>query len=125
MGNIIHFPKNNSTKEPCVSTEQVHHIANHLLSSSTEDQAFLELVREWPCFNGMEAKTSLEELLEMYYDDELNISQDCVLEYLFHMHDPKSAFDIANALYSWNEDDRNFFMLSLNMHADLIEVVKK
>ncbi len=61
----------------------------------------------------------------MYYDDELTTQQDYVLEYLFHMHDPKSAFDIANALYSWGENDRNFFILSLNLHAEIIDQIKR
>ena len=61
----------------------------------------------------------------MYYDDELTTQQDYVLEYLFHMHDPKSSFDIANALYTWGESDRNFFILSLNLHAEIIDQIKK
>ena len=125
MGDIIQFPGLSTKTDRCVSTKQTHQFENHLLSSQKEDKAFLELVCEWPCFNSVHADTSLQELLEMYYDDELNISQDYVLEYLFHMHDPKSSFDIANALYTWNEDDRNFFMLSLSIHTDLIELTKK
>ena len=44
---------------------------------------------------------------------------------MFHMNDPKSAFDVANALYAWKDEDRSFFLLSLNIHTDLIKKVKK
>ncbi len=41
------------------------------------------------------------------------------------MHDPDSAFDIGNGLYTWNEEDRAFFFLSLGMHAELLAKIKK
>ena len=95
-----------------------------ILSSHDEDQAFLDLVHEWPCFQELEPVGSLHELFELYYDDELTLSQDCVLEFVFHMHDPSSAFDIGNAIYTWEQGDRSFFMLSLNLHSELIDQIK-
>lgn len=93
--------------------------------SSGEDSAFMDLIKEWPCFHFLDEDTDLQELFDRYYDDELTQSQDCVLEFMFHMHDPDSAFDISNALYTWEEDDKNFFLMSLNMHAELIDQIKR
>ena len=90
-----------------------------------QDEVFLNLIKQWPCCTELNPKLNLESILEMYYDDELTTQQDYVLEYLFHMHDPKSSFDIANALYTWGEADRNFFILSLNLHAEIIDQIKQ
>ena len=133
MGILIKFPSPKSVEpkeEPKKPEEPINSallddpkIAN--FSDKKQEQAFANLLKEWPCYTTFNQKLDLEAILEMYYDDELSVQQDYVLEYLFHMHDPKSSFDIANALYSWSEDDRNFFILSLNLHAEIIDQIKK
>lgn len=129
MGTVINFPgtrlpnfqglKENAEKinlEKPVETS---------LFSEDEDAIFLSLLKEWPCFKNIEDNFELQEIFEMYYDDELNQSQDCVLEFMFHMHDPDSTFDISNALYTWGEEDREYFYTSLHMHAELLDLVKQ
>ena len=132
MGNIIKFPENKSRDNlkhtpstSKVENEQLSDVYSPLLLSQEEDKVFLEIVLQWPCFKEVSTNISLQELLEMYYDDELSVSQDYALEYLFHMHEPNSSFDIANALYTWGENDKNFFVLSITQHAELIEQIKK
>ena len=134
MGVLIKFPykeQNHLSKEEEVkqegTSEEVPQDSFNISSfeDKKQEKAFENLLREWPCYTGMSLDLVLEEILDMYYDDELTVQQDYVLEYLFHMHDPKSSFDIANALYSWGENDRNFFILSLNLHSEIIDQIKK
>ncbi len=139
MGILIHFPTSMTSPELSArvssaaaqpaelksTREEYPSGKKALVFTSGEDHAFLELIREWPCFQGTPPDLSLEELLQSYYDDELDLAQDCVIEFMFHMQDGSSPFDIGNALFTWDEDDRAFFMLSLNVHAELIDQVKK
>ena len=130
MDNVINFPSHRrlpslqNVSEKIKTLDDKHPIDTSIFSSG-EDAAFMDLIKEWPCFHYLESDTDLQELFERYYDDELTQAQDCALEFMFHMHDPDSAFDISSALYTWEEDDRNFFLMSLNMHAELIDQIKK
>src|SRR3989338_5518466 len=126
MGNLIRFPSQESSgkKAPAEAhrdsdLEKKQETLGAFILSAKEDQAFLELIKEWPCFKELDQSLDLPQIFDMYYDDELVLSQDCVIEFLFHMHDPDSIFDIGNALYTWEEEDREFFFVSLNMHAEL------
>ena len=131
MGNVIKFPlskKSNSIKQSVykeTATQIEKDLAETFVISPQEDEAFVDLILEWPCYNGFCKDITLPQLFEKYYGDELSLSQDCALEFMFHMHDPESSFDIANALYTWELEDREFFILSLNMHAELIDKVKQ
>ena len=132
MDNIIEFPedkknKKNRSHNQSNNKQQILNDTLHspMLISDEEDKIFLEIIKEWPCFKELSQNLSLQEILEMYYDDELNVSQDYAIEYLFHMHEPNSPFDIANALYTWGESDKDFFILSITQHAELIKQIKK
>lgn len=130
MGNIIRFPlsRDSNPLQPVLNKSNApleQEFSDAYVISPQEDEAFMDLILEWPCYEGFERTTSLTELFELYYDDELSLSQDCALEFMFHMHDPESTFDIGNALYTWDKEDREFFMLSINMHAELIDKVKQ
>lgn len=129
MGTVINFP---ASRLPSFQTvkEKIEKINDDKpidtsIFSEDEDNTFLSLLKEWPCFRFIEDSVDLQQLFELYYDDELTQSQDCVLEFMFHMHDPDSNFDISNALYTWNDEDRQYFFTSLNMHAELIDIVRK
>ena len=129
MGTVINFPGNRipsfqSVREKVEKINEDKPIDTSIFSEE-EDRAFLALLKEWPCFQTLAYEIDLQQLFELYYDDELTQSQDCVLEFMFHMHDPDSSFDISNALYTWNNDDRQYFFTSLNMHAELIDIVRK
>ena len=128
MSKVIHFPvgkvQNQVPQVVCDKAANGDHEIS-VLSSPYHDRMFLKLLREWPCFYPLEDELNLQEILDLYYEDELTLSQDSALEYMFHMQDARSAFDIAHALYIWDEDDKNFFILSLNVHSELIKAVKK
>lgn len=96
-----------------------------VFSSRKEDDVFLSLIHQWPCFAVIDKNLNLQEVLDLYYEDELTLAQDCTLEFLFHMNDPKSSFDIGTALYTWTEEDHDFFITSLNLHAEIINQVKQ
>ncbi len=128
MGNVIKFPVRRASSKVQKTRESTSVNPDRIgpsVISDEEDEAFLELIKEWPCFIDDIHDCNLHQLFELYYDDKLTLSQDCVLEFMFHMHDPDSSFDIGNALYTWDEEDRNFFILSINMHAELIDRIKK
>ena len=129
MGNVIAFPKGQGQQQsPKIPVDQVateaECPAETGLIAEKEEDAFLDLLREWPCFSRLRSKITFRDLIDLYYDDELSLSQDCAIEFMLHMRDPNSLFDIGNAIYTWDENDRNFFMLSLTMHAELIDQVK-
>ena len=125
MSKVLHFPASKTPSQTLRDKIEKAESEASVLSSPYHDQMFLKLLREWPCYGSFERDLRLSDLLEYYYDDELTLSQDCALEYMFHMQDARSAFDIANALYTWDEDDKNFFILSLNVHAELVKTIKK
>ena len=130
MGRVIEFPGRRISNKyrnlvPSLDSQVDKEPLESTIIAAGEDGAFLSLIKEWPCFRDHDPQLNLSELFEQYYDDELTLSQDCALEFMFHMHDPESTFDIGNALYTWDEEDRNFFMLSITMHAEIIDKVKK
>ena len=110
MNNVISFQKyqvnkileNNLKNKPLTKKVEIASDIS-VFSSPEEDSAFYDLVKEWPCFKGIDHNISLLELFDLYYDDGLNPAQDYVLEFMFHLHDPNSSFDVSNALYAWNE----------------------
>ena len=129
MASVIHFPKTRSLNPILYVLDRFEALqedkpVDTCIFSEGDDAAFLDLLREWPCFYPIDSKLSLEEILELYYEDELTLAQDCVIEFLFHMHDPDSTFDISNALYTWEEEDRHYFLVNVNMHAELITRMK-
>jgi hypothetical protein len=137
MKNIINFPKNKiipakikpNSKPITENISFFYPKTTNKTQGNTpnkkESQAFLTLIKKWPCFKSINPNINFEKLLEAYYESELNSAQNNVIEYIFHMHDANSPFDICGSLYSWDEDDRNFFILSLNLHIELIEHIKK
>ena len=144
MKNILKFPKktfteksNNYLKDSKIkmskSYEQnlsLFHTKkrqnkNKNIPSNEENANFFKLLKKWPCFNYLDQNISFEILLENYYDNNLNSAQNHVIEYLFHIHDAKSPFDIIGSLNAWGEADRNFFILSLNMQSELIDIMGK
>jgi hypothetical protein len=137
MGEIIKFPSRRISSSSCsnlVRNNDKFKTKVDLSSDSEgktpifsqqEDEAFLELVQEWPCFQNLPASMTLQDLFQLYHDDELTLAQDCALEFMLHMHDPESTFDIGNALYTWEEDDRDFFLTSITMHAEMIDKIKQ
>ena len=130
MGKVLQFPRRNvSDSLRTVMCEMQSHkpspIETPWVLSESEDAAFLHLIREWPCFLSIEEELDLHQIFEQYYEDRLTMSQDCVLEFLFHMREPDSFFDIGNALYTWEEEDRTYFFASLSLQAEIIDQIKK
>jgi hypothetical protein len=133
MGDLIKFPGRRAStpagsavrSSEKLKTKVDPHEVKSPIFSPHEDEAFLELVQEWPCFQNLASSLTLHELFQLYHDDELTLAQDCTLEFMLHMHDPESTFDIGNALYTWEEDDRDFFLTSITMHAEMIDKIKQ
>ena len=126
MGRVIDFPSN-PVKKTLGKKETVNSSQESLILDSVEEEkVFFALLLEWPCFFNYSKNKSLKDVLEDYYDDKLSVSEDYAIEYMFHMHNPKSKFDISGALCTWDETNRNFFLLSLSIHAEVIhEMVRE
>jgi len=126
MNNVIKFPQvrtnvyYRNSPEVSINSNQDE---TYCLTSKEDDHDLFLLLKKWPCFEQINLNLKLNDVLESYYDNELNEAQNCVIEYLFHMRDPSSSFDIAKALYVWEEEDKNFFILSLSIHAELINLL--
>ena len=103
MNNILKFPASNnqvanlapSKGDLLISASERSDETFSYLSSRENDYQFFILLKKWPCFFGMQDHITFHDILEMYYNNELNPSQNYVLEYLFHMHDSTVHFDIA------------------------------
>ena len=122
MNNVIKFPQVKNTDCHKSSEITLHSSQDNMwcLTSREDDRDLFLLLKKWPCFISINTRVQFRDILESYYESELNESQNCAIEYLFHMRDPSSSFDIAKALYTWSEDDKNFFILSLSIHAELL-----
>ena len=132
MGKIVRFPakKHSSSQQALAAQVDPQTGASGpgkapWVFSEKDDEAFFHLLREWPCFQDWQLSSSLAGLLRLYYEDKLTLPQDCAIEFMLHMHNPDTAFDIGHALYTWEDRDRDFFMLHLNMHAELIASVRQ
>ena len=124
MNNLIKFPGKYSIKPSKEAPKEEELDLNQnlsILDSKEEDAAVFSLIREWPCFQHISNEMTLSDLTQLYYDDELTPSQDLVIEFIFHMNDVSPHFDISNALYTWDEEDRYFFFLSLDIHIQLVK----
>jgi len=130
MGEIVKFPTKRHSNKKRPPENQTHSQKStepeeaSWIISAEDDEAFLHLLSEWPCFQGFQPQ-SLQQLFDLYYGDKLSMAQDCVIEFMLHMHDADSSFDIGHALYTWGEEDKDFFLVSLSMHAELIATVRK
>ncbi|MCB9229068.1 MAG: hypothetical protein H6618_05595 [Deltaproteobacteria bacterium] len=132
MGELVNFPakkRSDKTQIPFSDHSQDHLAAvtngSQWVFSEEDDEAFLQLLKEWPCFQDLVAPPTLSDLLRFYYEDRLTLPQDCALEFMLHMHNASTIFDIGYSLYTWDEEDRRFFLLNISMHAELIASLKQ
>ena len=128
MGDILRFPRTKNSKakrkpklhsdsQQCLPSDEYQSILGTLL----ENKDFTEMIAEWPCFDGLMKTLSLNQIQEKYFEDDLTLAQDFALEYMLHMYDPRSHFNLGNAFYAWSKEDRDYFLLSLTVHAEMIE----
>ena len=99
---------------------------NSTLNSIFEvDEYLLELIYQWPCFSKGNSNQGLRELLDKYCKHTLPADQECVLDFVLHIHDPKFIFDISFALNTWNDRDRFFFKFFIDEFAQVLSHNKK
>jgi hypothetical protein len=84
------------------------------------NEYFLELVYQWPCFHLKDRYSNIDDLLSEYCEHHLNPSQECVIDFMLHIHDSRYLFNITYALKTWSEADCNFFIFFLDKYALLI-----
>ena len=121
MGKIISFSKSIESEEPKSHLPEKKEplkqsTENKLWKIFKEESTFIQTIRLWPCFSSLSAKADSNELLQKYCENDLSESQECVIDFLLHIHDPSFVFDLGFSLNSWNKKDRSFFLHFLKKH---------
>lgn len=113
MGKVISFSKSLSMSHVTPHfSETISHEKDHenLWRFFEEEHFLIEAIKEWPCFSSLCSKISSTELLDKYCDNLLSDDQECVLDFLLHLHDTSFVFDLNFSLKSWGKKDRAFFL---------------
>lgn len=125
MGKVINFAR---SLDKCKSTTRLlkrreeNNQHTNLWMLFEEEKFFVEIIKQWPCFSTLEANIKPNELFTRYCDNLLSESQECVIDFMLHIHDPNFIFDINFSLKNWDKDDRCFFMYFLEKHAEVVSV---
>ncbi|MBC61455.1 MAG: hypothetical protein CMP11_03280 [Zetaproteobacteria bacterium] len=123
MAKVINFRQTGS-RSSLKKTDQVmqkESKKNSSWISGETDDFFVRIIYEWPCFRSLDSNISMEGLFKKYCDNELNESQESVVDFMLHLHDSQFQFDINCALKTWDNDNRSFFLYYLECHTELID----
>ena len=118
MGKVISFSKPIGAEEPKSHLPEKkesfkNSSDNKLWKIFTEESTFIKTIRLWPCFSKLSPRTNSNELLQKYCENALSESQECVIDFLLHIHDPSFVFDLGFSLKNWSKKDRSFFLYFL------------
>lgn len=125
MGKVLEMPRKQSTKRARVSLSTSHQPEAEedrslFLSLLEEDNFFIELIKEWPCFSSLKYNIKASELFNKYCKNKLNPSQECTIDFMLHIHDSSFVFDVNCSLTIWDKSDRDFFFYFLEQHAEVL-----
>ena len=105
-----------------VSREEDEEFWESILPSLFEwNDNFLELIYQWPCFQTKDTYSNLDDLFSNYCGHCLNPAQECVIDFMLHIHDSHYVFDVTCALKTWEDIDCEFFIYFLDKYALLIK----
>ena len=123
MGKVINFnhPLNKHNATSSKSRFLAEEKTNTATSSFNEDDYFLAIIYQWPCFSDLPQEASLDALLDHYCTDKLTSAQECVLDLMLHLSDPEFIFDIGASLKHWGSEDRAFFLYYLECHSKMVD----
>ena len=123
MAKVINFldaRKKNSTSFPMTTRNDLNIYNSALRTVDDVDNYLIDLIYQWPCFDRETVQYSLKDLLEKYCNQELLSEQECVLDFVLHIHDPSFMFDVSFALTIWNDQERLFFKFFIDEFSQVL-----
>ncbi len=90
-----------------------------------DTELFAEQLLRFSCFSSVPKDKDADELFDMifaaYEDEELTEEQDHTVEFLLHIQEEESPFNLSRALEVWNKDDRAIFLDIVKEISDSID----
>ncbi len=89
-----------------------------------DTELFAEQVLRFNCFSDLPKEKDADELFDVifaaYEDENLTEEQDHTVEFLLHIQEEESPFNLSRALEVWNKEDRRMF---LNIVTEISESI--
>ncbi len=90
-----------------------------------DTELFAEQVLRFSCFSDAPKDKEADELFDLifaaYEDENLTEEQDHTVEFLLHIQEEESPFNLSRALEVWNQEDRQMFMSIVKEISDSID----
>lgn len=123
MGKVLKMPKKQNTTQTeghFSKVSQQENLDSLSWALLEEDKFFIEIIKEWPCFASLKYNVKANDIFHQYCKNKLTSSQECVVDFMLHIHDSNFVFDVNFSLTVWNKSDQNFFFYFLKQHADVL-----
>ncbi|MBC7531827.1 MAG: hypothetical protein H7318_09630 [Oligoflexus sp.] len=79
-----------------------------------DTELFAEQVLRFSCFSDAPKEKNADDLFDLifaaYEDENLTEEQDHTVEFLLHIQEEESPFNLSRALEVWNKEDRQLFL---------------
>jgi hypothetical protein len=90
-----------------------------------DTELFAEQVLRFSCFADAPKEKDADELFDVifaaYEDENLTEEQDHTVEFLLHIQEEESPFNLSRALEVWNKEDRKLFLSIVTEISDSID----
>jgi hypothetical protein len=90
-----------------------------------DTELFAEQILRFSCFADAPKEKDADELFDVifaaYEDENLTEEQDHTVEFLLHIQEEESPFNLSRALEVWNKADRKLFMSIVTEISDSID----
>lgn len=90
-----------------------------------DTELFAEQLLRFSCFSDAPKDKDADELFDTifaaYEDENLTEEQDHTVEFLLHIQEEESPFNLSRALEVWNKDDRALFLSIVKEISDSID----
>lgn len=90
-----------------------------------DTELFVEQVLRFSCFSDAPKEKDADELFDVifaaYEDENLTEEQDHAVEFLLHIQEEESPFNLSRALEVWNKEDRQLFLSIVTEISDSID----
>ena len=92
-----------------------------------DTELFAEQVLRFSCFSDAPKEKDADELFDVifaaYEEENLTEEQDHTVEFLLHIQEEESPFNLSRALEVWNQHDRKLFLSIVTEISDSIDDV--
>lgn len=90
-----------------------------------DTELFAEQILRFSCFSDVPKDKDADELFDTifaaYEEENLTEEQDHTVEFLLHIQEEESPFNLSRALEVWNKDDRALFLSIVKEISDSID----